>query len=158
MCLTNLVATLSQLCQIEFVVMELRAGLKIIGRHHKVIVQVISVNVRGDDYFPVAKALRQFHANVMSLLRGQPFLRLEGLHIVVEANIASFAIEMVLRCQKTFLRQFRDAVEAGYIGQLFTLIQSLGWLHAVVNDTFLCAGRLFLFWDAFNDRHRFHLQ
>ena len=49
--------------------MQFAANFKIIGRHNKMIVQMISVNVGGDDYFPISKALRQFHANVMSLLR-----------------------------------------------------------------------------------------
>ena len=98
-------------------------------------------------------------ARVVRLMPNMPlFLRSEGLHIVVEANIAGAATEMILRCQKTFLRQFRNAVDTGNIGQLFAFIQSLGWLHAVVDDTFLRAGCLFLFRDAFNDRHRYHLQ
>ena len=156
--LADLIAAFPKISQIEFVVMELDAGLKIIGRHHKMIVQMIPVNVGSNDHFTITKALRQFQANVMGLLRGQSFLRSEGLYIVVEPHVTGFATEMFLRCQKTFLRQFRNAVDTGNIGQLFALVQSLGRLHAVVNDTLLCAGCLFLFRDTFNDRHRFHLQ
>ena len=60
------------------------------------IVQMIPVDVSSDDHFTVTKTLCHLYANVMGLLRGQPLLRLEGLHIVVEANIASFATEMIL--------------------------------------------------------------
>ena len=67
--MADLIAAFPKISQIEFVIMQFVASFKIIGRHNKMIVQVISVNVRGDDYFPVAEPLRQFHANVMGLLR-----------------------------------------------------------------------------------------
>ena len=51
----------------EFAPLSIQEGYRV---HHKMIVKMISVNVGGDDHFPVAKALRQFHTNVMGLLRG----------------------------------------------------------------------------------------
>ena len=77
---------------------------------------------------------------------------------MIKPHVTGFAAEMFLRSQEGFVGQLRDTVDAGNIGQLLALIQSFGRLHAVVDDTFLRAGCLFLFWDAFNDCHRFHLQ
>ena len=67
--LADLIAAFPKIRQIEFVVMQFAAGLKIIGRHHKMIVQMIPVNVGSNDHFTVTKTLCHLYANVMSLLR-----------------------------------------------------------------------------------------
>ena len=131
--------------------MELVAVLEACGVDNKVVVQLIVVEVSGDDDLVVREILPdELHPYCVSMLRRELILRAEGLNVLIEQHVVLalgdvlFLLGFVerLRCEEGFVSHLRDAVVSA--DELDLLVQiCFVRAHTVFQQTVLRRGCLF---------------
>ena len=123
MSLTDFIACPTQIGKEKFIVMQFPTVIKVIGAYDNVIVQMLAVDMRGDDCFTVAEAFDEFHPDFVDLLRRNILSWHKGLHKMIETNAARRVTEQLLCGEKRFVSHLGNAVVAGNIRKLFAFIK-----------------------------------
>lgn len=89
--------------------------------------------------FKAGNLLRQLQCNLVSLLRGDRIVGMEGLHHMIVHSSAG-AVVLLLGIQKLPQGNHRDAVDTGH--QRSAIVIYLGCLAAVIEDTTQATHRL----------------
>lgn len=71
--LADFIACPTQIGKEKFIVMQFQIVIKVIGAYDNVIVQMLAVDMRGDDCFTVAEAFDKLHPDFVDLLRRNIF-------------------------------------------------------------------------------------
>ena len=71
MCLTNLIAFLPKVAEKVFIIMQFQTAFKVVSAYDNMIVQVVFVNMSGDNCFVIFeffKAFDELHADIVCFL------------------------------------------------------------------------------------------
>lgn len=104
--LTDSVGESSELLQILFVELQFQAGFTAYRIHHKMVVPVVAVDMRGDLNLVAVKIFRKLHAHLMDFLRGNRRSRLEGLDVLIEIHalflpVSALGRHELLKCGRS---------------------------------------------------------
>ena len=98
--LTDFIACPTQIGKEKFIVMQFPTVIKVIGAYDNVIMQMLAVDMRGDDCFTVAEAFDKLHPDFIDLLRRNILSGHKRLHKMIKANAARRMTEHLLSGEK----------------------------------------------------------
>lgn len=105
--LTDLIGKGSELLQILFVELQFQTGFTAYRIHHKMVMPVVAVDVRGNLDLVAVKIFRKLHAHLMDFLRRDRRPRFKGLHILIEIHALFLPVSALGRHE--FLKGGRSA-------------------------------------------------
>ena len=142
MLLTDAVAECAQFCQRAWILTELPSVFIMHGVYHKVIVQMLGVDMGSDENFMSRPCfLCKLQADFMNLLGGNVFIWRKGLHIMIKIHSAFFVM-CGLGCHKFRESIFAVAVYTAHQAVAAVRVRDLFLLQTVFDHRFHCTDAL----------------
>ena len=131
---TNAVVYLPQMLQRAGILPQLQSSFMAHGIDDDVVVQVLSVNVSGDQYLVACPLLRQLHANAVCFFGSKVIVGMKGLNVVIEIDSVFLAVEHLGR-HEFVINKFGIAVKTRDGAEsVFLSVMSFVRLEAIIDD------------------------
>jgi len=121
-CLTYLITQLTKLSEEKLIVVKLDTTFKIVCTYNQVVVYMLPIYMRGDQYLTVSKTTGKLHADLVRFLRCDVLTYLEGLHVVVKTNAVGLVREHLLSGEEGLVCHFGNAVVTRHVCKLLVLV------------------------------------